>query len=178
MGRSRLIHLALPAAAVGAALATAAPAAADDAGLFNAYVARQPTDIKAANDAYLAAFERVERSDGDRGIRALIRANKGINEVLTVVEGELDAQAPSSEIGTRAKRNAIREVRGWRRANRYENRGWRRALAGRSATRQFDRAEDEFLLAFRQGKKAVRRFKKLGLSSPERGITRSAVGEG
>ena len=90
-----------------------------------------------------------------------------------MIEGELNAQAPSSELGTRARTNAIREVRGWRRANRYENRAWRRALADRSAKRQFDRAGDEFLRAFRQGQRAVRRFKELGLVSPERAITQT-----
>ncbi len=76
-------------------------------------------------------------------------------------------------LGTRARTNAIREVRGWRRANRYENRAWRRSLAGRSAKRQFDRAGDEFLRAFKQGQRAVRRFEKLGLVSPERAITQT-----
>ena len=39
--------------------------------------------------------------------------------------------------------------------------------------RQFDRATDEFLRAFKQGQRAVRRFKKLGLVSPERAITQT-----
>jgi hypothetical protein len=173
MGSRRIVHHLLPAAVAGSLLAVAAPAAADDAGVFNAYVARQPTDLKAANSAWHDAFRVVKRSDGERGVRGVIRANKQINAVLTTIESELNAQAPSSEIGTRAHRNAIREVRGWRRANRYENRAWRRALAGRNSKRQFDRAGDEFLRAFQQGQHAIRRFAKVGLSSPERAITQS-----
>jgi hypothetical protein len=173
MASRRIPQILLPAAVAGSLLAVAAPAAADDAGVFNAYVARQPTDLKAANRAWHDAFRVVKRSDGERGVRGVIRANEQINAVLTTIEGELNAQAPSSEIGTRAHRNAIREVRGWRRANGYENRAWRRSLAGRSSKRHFDRALDEFLRAFRQGQRAIRRFAKLGLSSPERAITQS-----
>ena len=115
----------------------------------------------------------VEESDGDRGIRGVIRANKAINALLTTIEGELDAQVSSSGTGARAKRSAIREVRGWRRANRYENRGWRRLLDGRGAKRQFRRAEEEMEDAFRDGRRAVRRFARIGLSSGFREITRA-----
>jgi hypothetical protein len=173
MGSRGIVDILLPAAIAVSLLAVAPPAAADDAGVFNAYVARQPTDLKAANSAWRDAFRVVRRSDGERGVRGVIRANQQINAVLATIEGELNAQAPSSEIGARARRNAIREVRGWRRANRYENRAWRRALAGRSSKRQFDRAGDEFLRAFRQGQRAIRRFAKIALSSPERAITQS-----
>ena len=164
--------IALPVLAVS--LAAAAPAAADDASLFAAYDARQASgEVRAASDAWKAAFAIVEKSDGDRGVRGVIRANKAINALMTTIEGELEAQVSSSETGARAKRAAIREVRGWRRANRYENRGWRRALDGLSSGRQFDRAGDEMADAFRDGQRAVRRFGRVGLSSSFGAITKA-----
>jgi hypothetical protein len=73
---SALIALA---AAAGATLVTASSAAADDAGLFATYNARQPTDLAAANAEYKRAARVVRRSDGRRGGRAVIRANHRIN---------------------------------------------------------------------------------------------------
>jgi hypothetical protein len=161
------------AAGAGALLGPAPSAAADDASLFATYNARQPTDLAAASAEYKRAFRIVRRSDGRRGVRAVMRANRRINAVLKVIEGELAAQAPSSEHGVTARRSAIREVRGWHRANRYENRGWRTAARGDSPRRLMDRATDEFLRAFRQGRRAVRHFKAVGLSSPLRAITQT-----
>jgi hypothetical protein len=161
------------AAAAGASLATAPAAAADDASLFATYNARQPTDIAAAVAEYKRAFRTVRRSDGRRGGRGILRANRRINGVLTVIEGELAAQAPSSEHGVKARRSAIREVRGWRRANRYESRGWRAAMRGDSPERWMRRAGKEMYRAFKQGRRAVRHFKAVGLSSPLRGITQT-----
>jgi hypothetical protein len=101
--------------------------------------------------------------------------NRRINGILEVIEGELKAQAPSSDRGTRARRAAVREVRGWHRANRYENRFWRATLERRkAAARRLNRRSlNEFLRAFRQGQRAVRHFKAVGLSSPSRAITQS-----
>jgi hypothetical protein len=162
-----------PAAAAAAMLLTAAPAAADDASLFATYNARQPTDVAAASAEYKRAFRVVRRSDGRRGARGVIRANKRINEVMTLIEAELSAQVASSEHGARARRCALREVRGWRRANRYESRGWRRAMRGESPGRWMHRAGDEMVRAFKQGRRAVRHFKAVGLTSPLRGITQT-----
>jgi hypothetical protein len=161
------------AATAGASLVTASSAAADDASLFATYNARQPTDVAAANAEYKRAAKIVKRSDGRRGVRALLRANRRLNEVLTVIEGELTSQAASSEHGGEAQRCAIREVRGWRRANRYESRAWRRAMRGESPERLARRAGDEMFRAFKQGRRAVRHFKSVGLSSPLRGITQT-----
>jgi hypothetical protein len=166
------LRLALPTAAV--AFLLAAPAAsADDASLFATYNARQPTDLAAANAEYKRAFRIVRRSDGRRGVRAVMRANRRINGVLELIEGELGAQAASSERGVKAQRCGIREVRGWHRANRYENRGWRAAMRGESPERLFRRAGEEMYRAFKQGRRAVRHFKAVGLTSPLRGITQT-----
>jgi hypothetical protein len=165
--------LVVMAVAAGASLATAPAAAADDASLFATYNARQPTDVAAASAEYKRAFRVVRRSDGRKGIRGVMRANRRINGVLTLIEGELAAQVPSSEHGVKARRSAIREVRGWRRANGYENRGWRALLRGESPRRMARRAGDEMVRAFKQGRRAVRQFKAVGLSSPLRGITQT-----
>jgi hypothetical protein len=169
----RSLHLlALPAAA-GACLLAAPAASADDGSLFAAYNARQPMDVAAASAEYKRAFRIVKRTDARRGVRQVMRANRRINAVLKLIEGELAAQAASSERGAKARRAAIREVRGWHRANRYENRGWRTAGRGESPERWMRRAGDEMLRAFRQGRRAVRHFKAVGLSSPLRAITQT-----
>jgi hypothetical protein len=126
-----------------------------------------------ASEAYKEAFAVLKRSDGRRGALGVIRANRGINRVLTAMEGDLRAQAASSESGTRARRSALREVRGWRRANRYESRGWRAARHGRNPSRHLRRAGDEMLRAFKHGQRVVKRFAAVGLSSPNRAITQT-----
>jgi hypothetical protein len=68
-----------------------------------------------------------------RRLRAVIRADEHINAVLSVVEGELVAQAASTSNGSRARRQALREVRGWKRANRLEIRAIRHVIAGHPA---------------------------------------------
>ena len=172
MSRSRRTLLALPAVA-GACLLAPPIASADDASLFATYNARQPTDVAAASAEYKRALKVVRRSDGRKGIRGVMRANKRINEVMKVIEGELAAQAPSTEHGVKAQRAAIREVRGWHRANRYESRGWRAILRGDSPRTFARRAGDEMYRAFKQGRRAVRHFKAVGLTSPLRGITQT-----
>jgi hypothetical protein len=172
MSRLRRTLIVLPAVA-GAYLVATSSASADDASLFAAYNARQPTDVAAASAEYKRAAKVVRRTDGRRGGRAVIRANRRINGALKVIEGELAAHAPSSEHGVKAQRCAIREVRGWHRANRYENRGLRAALRGESFERWGRRAGDEMLRAFKQGRRAVRHFKAVGLSSPLRAITQT-----
>jgi hypothetical protein len=63
-------------------------------------------------------------------------------------------------------------VRGWRRANRYENRAWRTALRGESPRALFRRSLEEFLRAMRHGRRAVRHFAAVGLSSPLGPVTK------
>jgi hypothetical protein len=171
--RQRFFPLIAPVAVAGACLVGAPSAAADDPSLFAAYTARQASELAPASAAYEEAFAVVERSDGRRGARGVIRANQGINRVLTAIEGDLRAQAASSESGTRARRAALREVRGWRRANRYESRGWRAARHQRDPRRHMRRAGDEMLRAFRHGQRAVKHFAAVGLSSPDRAITQT-----
>jgi hypothetical protein len=166
------LRLIAPAAALGVCLAAAAPATADDASLFAAYNARQMSELPAASDAYERAFAILERTKARRGVRAVMRANRRINRVLTAIERDLNAQAPSSEPGTRARRAAVREVRGWRRANRYENRGWRVGGRGDDPRPLLRRAGKEMLRAMRHGRRAVRRFAAVGLSSPYGPVTK------
>jgi|SRR5688500_5953306 len=172
MSRSRRTLLALPAVA-GACLLAPPVASADDASLFATYNARQPTDVAAAAAEYKRAWRTLRRSDGRRGVRGILRANRRINDVTKVIEGELAAQVPSSDHGVKAQRAAIREVRGWHRANRYESRGWRRAMRGESPRALMRRAGKEMYRAFKQGRRAVRHFKAVGLTSDLRGITQT-----
>jgi hypothetical protein len=174
MTRHRTAFLA---ATTTAALLTAAPPAlADDASLFNAYVARQASEIDPAADAYSRAARRAGRAKRVkviiRRLRAVIRADQHINDVLSVVEGELLAQAASSDDGTRARRQALREVRGWKRANRFEIRAIRHVIAGHPARyRSWNRRANRTMVrAGRYGRRAVKRFKAAGLTSPEGAI--------
>jgi hypothetical protein len=159
---------------VGLSLLAAPPASADDASVFAAYEARQG-ELATQSAAWKETFKRLEESNATADIRALMDINRALNGILRVIEGELKAQAPSSERGTKARRAAVREVRGWHRANRYENRSWDATLDGRKrAMRRWNkRAGKEFLRAFRQGQRAVRHFKAIGLSSPNRAITQT-----
>jgi hypothetical protein len=175
MTRHRTAFLAATTAAV---LATAAPPAlADDATLFNAYVARQASEIDPASDAYARAVKKVRRAKTARAyvrrLRAVIRADRHINAVLAVVEGELTAQTASTDNGSRARRQGLREVRAWKRANRYEIRGIKGLINGKPA--QFRRWNRRGLRtvrkAYRYGRHAVSRFRAAGLTSPERAIT-------
>ena len=174
MAHHRSVFLAAGTAA--ALLIAAPPALADDASLFNAYVARQASEIDPAADAYSRAARRVARAKRAkviiRRLRAVIRADRRINAVLTVVEGDLLAQAASTDDGSRARRQAVREVRGWKRANRYEIRAIHHVINGRPARYRswMRRANRTMVRAGRYGRRAVKRFKAAGLSSPEGAI--------
>jgi hypothetical protein len=161
-------------AALAGGLLFVSPAAADDASLFGAYNARQP-ELAQQSAAWKETFKRLKKSNSEADTRALMAINRRINGILKVIEGELKAQAPSSERGVKARQAAVREVRGWHRANRYENRFWRAVLERRraAARRLNRRAGEEFLRAFRQGQRAIRHFEAVGLSSPERAITQT-----
>jgi hypothetical protein len=161
-------------AVVAGGLLFPSPAAADDASLFATYNARQPA-LAQESEAWKQTFKRLKESKSEADTRALMAVNRRINGILKVIEGELKAQAPSSEHGVKARRAAVREVRGWHRANRYENRFWRAVLQRRraAARRLNRRAGAEYLRAFRQGQRAIRHFKAVGLSSPERAITQT-----
>jgi hypothetical protein len=153
---------------VAVALLVAAPAAsADDASLFNAYNARQG-QVDDAADQYSRAVRRATRKKTARAFRGIIRANNGINAVLAAVKSELAAQAASSASGRRARVNAFREVRWWRRANTFESRGIRAGLRGHSArsNKLFRRANKTMGRVAGAGRRAVRAFKAAGLTSP------------
>jgi hypothetical protein len=171
MTRNRLLSGLIALAAV---LATAPAASADDASLFNAYNARQG-EIDAAADQYSRAYRRAIRKDTLRAWRSVIRANNGMNSILTTMKSELVAQTASSAHGRRARANAVREVRSWRRANNLENQAIREAFRGHGARwRTLDRRADKIMLrrVGPAGRRAVRHFKAVGLTSPVGPISR------
>jgi hypothetical protein len=158
--------------ATAAILLTAPPAIADDAGVFNAYVARQASEVDPAGDAYLRATRRVGNAktarQARRAFRAVIRADKRINRALGHVEADLEAQQPSSDPGTVARTEGLREVRGWQLANRLEMRVVRRILRGErfSVRRALRRPNKIMRRVYRNGRRAVRNFQAVGLSNP------------
>ena len=153
---------------VAVALLTAAPAAsADDASLFNTYNARQG-EMDAAGEQYVRAVRRAVRRDTARAWRGIIRANNRMNGILTTIKSELAAQAASSAHGQRARAHAFREVRWWRRANNFESAGIRAGLRGHSARSRamFRRGNRTIRRCYREGRRAVRLFRAVGLTSP------------
>src|SRR4051794_4164757 len=145
----------------------AAPAAqADDASLFSAYNARQ-NDANAASDAYVRALKRNHRHPNNKTLRGIIRADRGINAVLTAIKSDLAAQDASSRQGRKARACAFREVRWWRRANDIEIHGIHLLIHNHraAATGAFRRADHTVRRAYRQGRLAVRHFKAAGLTS-------------
>jgi len=74
----------------------------------------------------------------------------------------------SSEPGGRARREALKELRGWRLANRLEMRVVRRILRGeRVNVRRALRKPNKIMRrVYRNGRRAVRNFKAVGLTSP------------
>jgi hypothetical protein len=122
-----------------------------------------------ARGAHLVlAGKRNHKHPNNRTLRAIIRADRGINTVLTVIKGELADQQASTKQGRKARACAFREVRWWRRANNIEIHGIRLLIKNRQAAadRAFDRATHTVRRAYRQGRLAVRHFKAVGLSSP------------
>jgi hypothetical protein len=154
--------------ALAAALAAAPAASADDAGLFAAYNARQESEVDPAAEAYADAVRRARRRNTAAAWRAVIRTDRGINRVLTAIELDLTAQVASSEPGGRARTAGLREVRGWRTANRYEIRSIRALLDGRlaRANELLERATRLMRRVYRRGRRAVAAFAEVGLSSP------------
>jgi pyridoxal biosynthesis lyase PdxS len=155
-----------------AVLAAAPPAVADDAGVFNAYVARQASEVDPGSDAYLRASERVGKAKtaraARRAFRAVIRANQQINGALRRIEADIEALPASSANGTTARREALKEVRGWQLANRLESRVIRRILAGKrvNVRRELRRPNKIMRRVYRNGRRAVRNFNAVGLASP------------
>lgn len=153
--------------ALAAALLVAAPAArADDASLFSAYNARQG-EVNAAGDAYLKARKRNKRHPGNKTLREIIAADKGIDSVLRAIRTDLHGQAASSSHGRKARTAAFREVRGWLNGNDLEVRGIRALIHGKDAraNRYFERADRTMRRCYKQGRIAVRQFKAVGLKS-------------
>jgi hypothetical protein len=159
---------------VAAFAAAPSTALADDAGVFAAYDARQPTELAAAAEKYVNAARRVRRTDGSRrAYRAVIRADNELNAVLGTIGGEVAAQTASTPAGTAAREAALNEVQAWRRANTLEIRAIRSALSGRErrARRILRGANRSFRAAVRHGKTAVEQFAAAGLSSPNGPLT-------
>lgn len=158
--------------ATAALLTAAPPAVADDASLFNAYVARQASEVDPAGDTYDRAIRKLRRADtgreAARAFRAVIRADKRINRALRHVEADLEAQQASSDRGTRARREALKEVRGWRLANRLEMRVVRRILRGEDVDvpRALRRPNKIMRRVYRNGRRVVRHFRAVGLTHP------------
>jgi hypothetical protein len=123
--------------------------------------------VNAASDDYVRALKRNHRHPNNRTLRGLIRADKGINRVLTTIKSELADQRASSRQGRKARACAFREVRWWRRANNIEIHGIRLLIHGRraAASHAFDHATRIVRRAYRQGRLAVRHFKAAGLTS-------------
>jgi hypothetical protein len=169
MNRHRSVFLV---AGVAALLAAAPPAVADDAGLFNAYVARQASEVDPAGDAYLRATRRLGRADNARearrAFRAIIRADRRINAALGRIEADMEAQQASSGPGGTARAEALKELRGWRLANRLEMRVVRRILRGEqfNVRRALRRPNKIMRRVYRNGRRAVRQFRSVGLSHP------------
>jgi hypothetical protein len=160
------------AGAIGALLAFAPPAAADDAGLFNAYVARQASEVDPASEAYLRATKRLGKAKtakaARRAFRAVIRADKRINGALSRIEADMEPQAASSDPGAVARREALKEQRGWRLANRLEMKVVRRILRGErvNVRRALRRPNKIMRRVYKNGRRAVRNFAAVGLSNP------------
>ena len=158
--------------AIGALLIFAPPAVADDAALFNAYVARQASEVDPAGDAYMRAINRLQRAKTARGARrafkAVIRADKRINRALNRIETDIEPLAASSEPGTTARREALMELRGWRLANRLEMKVVRRILRGErfNVTRALRRPNKIMRRVYGNGRRAVRNFAAVGLTNP------------
>lgn len=113
-----------------AALVLAAPAQADDNSVFAAYTGHE-AERQAANEAYFDALEDLEEGRvTDDEIRAIIAANEQIVATATVVRSEVEAQAPSTEDGARAKKLALKEFDLFLLTNRYEINRDKATLAG------------------------------------------------
>lgn len=142
------------------ALLGAAPASADDASVVSAYDARQPSGLKTAVARYVEARKRWDRSRSARAVGAIIRADKRINAVLKRIERAVEAQRASSDKGRNGRSLALREIRGWRRANALERRGLRALLEGRQATAVHlgERATRTFNRCVKLGRRAARAF--------------------
>jgi hypothetical protein len=91
-----------------------------------------------------------------------------MNAILTTIKSELAAQQASSANGRRARVHAFREVRWWRRANNFESEAIREGLRGHRARSRalFRHGNRTIRRCYREGRRAVRRFKAAGLTSP------------
>jgi hypothetical protein len=124
--------------------------------------------MDAAADQYSRAVRRAVRRKTARAFRGIIRANNRMNAILTTIKSELVAQTVYSAHGRRARANAFREVRWWRRANNFESQAIRVGLRGHSARSDelFRRANRRMRRAYGAGRRAVRHFRAVGLTSP------------
>jgi hypothetical protein len=169
MTRHRSVFLATT---IGALLAVAPPAVADDAGVFNAYVVRQASEVDPAGAAYLRAVNRLGKARtpkaARKAFRAVIRADKRINAALGRIEADIEPLPASSGPGETARREALKELRGWQLANRLEMKVIRRILRGErvNVRRALRRPNKIMRRVYRNGRRAVRKFAEVGLTNP------------
>jgi hypothetical protein len=150
----------------------APPAVADDASLLAAYNGHQP-EMEAAIHEYKRAERAARRgSVTDEELNAIVAANGHIDQVLTAIAGDVQAQAPSSEHGAKAQAAALHEIALWQLANQYENRAIAASVAGRvsECKRWWRRSNRAVKQAMREVRRVRRAFRAVGLTSPRDGV--------
>ena len=159
---------------LAAALATAAPAQADDASVFAAYSAHSDS-IEQGVAAYHKAIKVLIKHHGfrnDAEAQAVIDADALMNAgVQTILDG-IKAQQPSTDIGAKAKKLSLREGMIWIKANDVEMQGLREAMDGRNhrADLLYRKATQGLHRYQRTRTQARRAWKQAGFKPPKWGI--------
>ena len=159
---------------LAAALATAAPAQADDASVFAAYRSHAP-EMKQAADAYKKAIKPLEKHHGWRTeseAQAVIDADTLINNVLDAVAAEIKAQQPSTDGGAKAQKLSLREGAVWKKSNVLEQLTFREAILGHvHKSDQLNEKSWQTYRRYRAAEHAARAaWKKLGFKPSKWGI--------
>jgi pyridoxal biosynthesis lyase PdxS len=91
-----------------------------------------------------------------------------INRALNRIETDMEPLAAPSDPGATARREALMELRGWRLANRLEIKVTRRILRGErfNVKRALRRPNKIMRRVYGNGRRAVRNFAAVGLTSP------------
>jgi hypothetical protein len=113
-------------------LIAAAPARADDAGVYAAYQGRN-REMNTAIKTYVKASKRFGRAHGHavREARGVIAADGNLNRALDLVIGDVVPQEPSSDNGANGKTLALKALRSWKLEDVYETRALRAYIRGR-----------------------------------------------